>query len=383
MTPKRTQPGFAMMLVLILVSVGVVLGFSYLSTASLKAQVAENYRGMSRARYLAESGLEHAVYTLRFSPDEIDDVMLGPYTVDVSGDSYYMCAQGLPGQPGYYRLTATSTTGSVKQSSSVVVYRSNGRRVDVNKGVLVKGGLVWLPWGLSVSGNLHVNGSLYNMARIDGDVSVTGNLSDPWWRIDGDTDDDADTADVPRVRINDYKKYSIGSQNYKAVDFKNTHLTHSDPLANGGAVTDTNVAGVVEFKPKKKTNYAVLHDNLDFTGTLMIKGDLILDGENIHLQAVDGFPALVVTGSIYVTNSARNVTIDGLVVAGRGIRSNGWTPSASTTINGALISDSRGYDSSLYGTHQLNFDSDLAAVYDMSLDPEERIPEVIVLDWND
>ena len=106
-------------------------------------------------------------------------------------------------------------------------------------------------------------------------------------------------------------------------------------------------------------------------------------GKNMTLTAVDGFPAIIATGSIQVTNSARNVTINGTVVAGLGMVASGPSFQSSTTINGSLISSQGAYDVSLGGTHILNYDPDLADIYNFSGETGGSAPAVTVLTWED
>ncbi|KKK58883.1 hypothetical protein LCGC14_3039920, partial [marine sediment metagenome] len=138
-----------------------------------------------------------------------------------------------------------------------------------------------------------------------------------------------------------------------------------------------------EQDPEEYTR-VILHDNLNFTGTLVIEGDVVLDGQNITLTAVDGFPAIVATGKIIITNNARNVTINGVVSAKEGIvPASDDTSNSSTTINGALVTGETGYSSSLGGTHRLNHWKGKASILDFGITKQERIPQVVVLDWND
>jgi len=383
----RTQPGFAMLLVMILVAAGVVLGMSYLSVASLRCHISSSHQALARARYLAESGLQHAMYVLRFQPEAFDaaaNSVLGPFQADESGDSYTIRAEAVEGKTGRYVLTSTATIGGVRRSSSMTVQREAGPTFRVNQGLLVGNGIVWTPWGMSLRGDVHVNGTLFNLGMVDGDASATAGLTDPLLRITGATDPSADAVEVPNVRYDDYRdKYKIGGTEYKVVEYKEVDMTSDCLLAGGGAVTATNVGGLTHLKPDAG-NTVTLHQGLDFTGTLVIDGDLVLDGANITLTAVSRFPAIVATGRVIVTNAARNVTINGAVVAAGGIVTDGQpTWQSNTTINGALICRSGGYASDLGGAHVLNYDAERARVYDFSLPEASNIPVVTLVEWND
>lgn len=381
MRNSNVQPGFAMLLVLIITSAGFILGMSYLSVASVQVQVSQNYQSLSRARYIAESGLEHALHTLRFTPEDFDSP-LGPFYVDGSSDSYIIGAQEDPETPGRYTLTSTATVGSVSRTSSITVFRPDRATVSLNYGMVVDTAWAWMPDSLTVNGNVHINGQLFNMAFINGNATATNGITDTWNRISGETTGDAEEISLPDIEIEDYIEYSFGSSDYEAVEFTDTDFEKDDPLDKGGAVTPNNVGGVVYLKPSSG-NTVKLNNDLNFTGTLIIDGNVELSGKNITLTAVDGFPAIVATGAIRVTNSAENVTINGAVIANQGIIPWGSTDESSTTVNGAVISDMAGYDSALEGTHVLNYDEDIAKLYDFSDEPGSVTPVVTVLIWND
>lgn len=379
----KTKPGFAMMMVLILVAVGVVLGIAYLSVASLDLKVSQNFRSLARARYLAESGLEHALYTLRFFPEDIGSTTLGPFYADESSDSYYITAQEVDGEKGTYLVTATATVGEITTTSTATMNRIPGTSIEMKHSLLVEAGMVWLPWGLNVTGDFHVNGTLVNEAAIDGDASATAGISDLWWRITGEVDGDADAVEVPQFRVSDYVSYTIGTSDCTAAEFTESELCFDDPLANGGAITAANLAGVVYLNPDDG-NSVSLYKDLSFAGTLVIEGDLVLDGSNITLTSVEGFPAVIVTGSIIVTNAARNLTINGVVVAQNGITPDAnRTTRSSTTVNGSMICGSGAYDPGLLGSHKVNFSENASRLYDMGESAEERLPTVIMTEWHD
>ncbi len=381
MRSNRLQSGFAMLLVLIITSAGFILGMSYLSVASVQVQVSQNYQTLARARYIAESGLEHALYVLRFSPEDFESP-LGPFYVDGSSDSYTIGAQEDSETPGLYTLTSTAMVGLVSRTSSITAFRSDNKKVSTSYGVVVDTVLAIMPMTLTVNGNVHINGQLLNMAVINGDASGTDGISDPLHRITGSITGDAEEVSLPDIEVEDYIEYTLGSSNYGAEEFTDTNFEQNNPLANGGAVTPNNVGGVVYLTPSNG-NTVKLHSNLNFTGTLIIDGNVELHGHNITLTAVDGFPAIVATGAIRVTNSARNVTINGAVVTNLGVIPWGSTSQSSTTVNGAVISDMFGYASQLGGTHVLNYDEDIAKLYDFSAEPGSSTPVVTVQTWND
>jgi hypothetical protein len=92
---------------------------------------------------------------------------------------------------------------------------------------------------------------------------------------------------------------------------------------------------------------------------------VVIDGSGINLNAVDGFPALIVTGTVTVKNYS-GITINGLASVDGGILSYGATPYASLTVNGGVVSKTVGFDYGVRGTHTVNFNAQKSDIYDLS-----------------
>jgi len=125
---RDRRAGIALMLVLVLVVMASVLGMTYLSVASIKLAGANNLRHVSRARYLAESGLHHAMCLLRRDPAALkgyDAVSpMGPFYADGSDDAYFFYVTGT-GIPLTYTAKARGCSGGVTQASSAEVRLSS------------------------------------------------------------------------------------------------------------------------------------------------------------------------------------------------------------------------------------------------------------------
>jgi hypothetical protein len=125
---RRGRSGFALVLVLITVAVAVVLGMSYVSSASVKLVSSRNHLQAARAKYLAESGLQHALYVMWGDRSSIEGTSathpLGPFQADGTTDAYEFWAVRDPYDIGLYTVTARATIGGVSQTSSLKVYRS-------------------------------------------------------------------------------------------------------------------------------------------------------------------------------------------------------------------------------------------------------------------
>lgn len=373
--------GFALVLVMILVAVAVILGVSYLSVASLGLQVSKNYQAMARARYLAESGLQHGLCELRYRPNGL--VGCNVAVRDVQGEGYTVTATR-DDATGLYTVASTAMAGGVTRTCAANVQRQPGPMRRSDHGLMVGAGLAWLPGGVHMTGDFHINGSLQNQAFIDGNATACGLLWDTLGRITGDAQGGVAPVSLPVINVNQYVTYNLDGQNCQATQYTRTTMQSNDPLANGGAVTAANPGGVVRCIPNDGSGIVILQNNLKFRGTLIIEGDVKIDGAGIELESVEGFPAIVATGSVLVTNCASNCTINGVVAAASGIApGTPQTDGSSVAFNGAIVSTLRGISSALQGTYQIQYQQKFATLYDFTVPIDQRTPQVTMLNWSD
>jgi len=124
MRKSRTrQSGIAMLLVLTTIAMATVLGLSYLCVTTVKLAGSANLLHASRSRYLAESGLQHALYLLRTNSPALAGATagnpLGPFHADGTDDSYVLYSQQTG--PTTYTVTAKGTCRGLTRTSSVDV----------------------------------------------------------------------------------------------------------------------------------------------------------------------------------------------------------------------------------------------------------------------
>jgi len=115
--------GIAMMLVLTVVVAASIMGMSYLSITSVKLASSTNLVCAAEATYLAESGLQHAMWMLRTESSALlgatSAYPLGPFQLDSDGGQYVMYAQPT-GTPLQYTITARGTSRGVTRTSQAV-----------------------------------------------------------------------------------------------------------------------------------------------------------------------------------------------------------------------------------------------------------------------
>ena len=152
--------GFALLMVLLLIATAAVVGVSYIQGAQVKTASTGNLMLAAQARYLAESGLQHGLYSLQtraisFGSEAVPN---GPYHVE-SGDGGYVFYITATANPQDYRITATGSEGGISQTVSMTV-RLNSQYAE--KMAVVAGLTYW--WRLGDAGFTAVD----EKGRVDG-----------------------------------------------------------------------------------------------------------------------------------------------------------------------------------------------------------------------
>ena len=388
------------MLVLVLVATAVILTSSYMSVAAVRTHVADNYRAMARARYLAESGVQHAMYLLRSDPNSLNTSQ-GPFYLDDTKDTYTITSTPVAGSAGRYQVVVSSqadacgtnaaaaaaSSRQITQQTSARLVRRLAPTLGIRHAMMVGPGTVRASSTVTINGDIHINGYLDNYSHINGCLTTTTGFNDAYSRISGPTDGFAATKAMPAISTAQFSGgYSMDGQNYSTVQCNKKDIVHTSDLQDAvthvpAAVCATNVGGVVVVNPGFGQT-PVLHDNVTYTGTLVVTGDLVLNGKNIHLTAVNGFPAIICTGTLQIASNA-TVVIDGLVVAQQGLAPyNSNSANSTLQINGGLVSTSTGIPL-MMGTQTINYSQDKADVYNFSLPADKRTPTIAIETWTD
>jgi Concanavalin A-like lectin/glucanases superfamily len=119
MRSQARHSGLALVLVMVLVAAATVLGLAALARSSLKLACSDNLRQAERARYLAESGLQHGLHILETWP-VLPTVAQGPCTIDSSSDSYQFKV-GPSGGDDCYAVLSYGQVGAIRQSCQTEV----------------------------------------------------------------------------------------------------------------------------------------------------------------------------------------------------------------------------------------------------------------------
>jgi hypothetical protein len=387
------RAGFAMVLVMILVAVGLIVGMSCLAAASLRVSISHNLQSLSRARYLAESGLEHGIYLLRESPRQLDGSQtspLGPFYVDGTGDSYTFYAVRDPQDARRYLLTSEGSAGGHTRASSVVVQTTPQPPRQTPHAVQLTGTSVTLPAGVTVTGDVHVNGDLMSYGQVVGDVSATGTVGGDLSKISGQVTEGVDAVESPQLDTQTWMSYMIDGVVYQPVELTASQFTDANLPIDGAAITPDNPGGVVWLRPLEAGQPVRISADrvtgFTFQGTILVEGDLEINGDryNLAVTPVAGFPALVMTGTvskIKIAGDRNTITFNGLVIADtvglQGDRND-------ITINGGLVASSISHQGN-FSSLQVNYDperSTIAHFIDQAWGPQGNAGARIIV-WKD
>lgn len=367
---RRRMGGMALLMVLVLIAVSSVIGLSYLYSATIKTAGTRNMLMAERAECLAESGLEHGLYVVENRGDAESASPWGPFTIDDEPGTYTFSINESGWASGLYYITSDATVAGIQRRRTLSVLLRPYGYIDLDHALLVGSGSCTLPASAQITGDVHANGNAYVMAAVSGNVSATLTAADWGGQVSGYVTSGASCVHLPYVSHRDYLSYvwyedeqrDAPDVSGEAVEKTTTMLTGSDALCGGGAVTSANPGGVVHLVPPSGSQVRI-GDNVNFQGTLVVDGDIVLDGTGIVLTAQSRFPAIVASGQVII-NSNAGAEIDGMIIADGGITSSG--EGSHVTITGGLLTRTMGMSDELKGTQIVQFDSSRCFIYDFS-----------------
>jgi Tfp pilus assembly protein PilX len=405
MMPSRKQPrGIALILVVSVVALASVLGFVMLSSAALQTRAGANQGRLTSADYLAESGINIAMYYLQYpekAPGYPSFTGLG-YWAGTGGD--ISIASDVTGTVNVavtrdandswsYEIVSTAKAGV---NADTKLTRQTGARVYVRNEYVVKhagafnGQTVIMPY-MSFTGDVWsaktfglrsgaptptVSGTIYTKTLTTGAgwVTPTGPVAS------------APNTNFPAPSntesINKYPTYTINDVTYSRASIGSSSLgsaTLSPSTSNPAGIFYRDTSSGGDFQ---------INDNVVINGTLVVDGNCQIRGTNVIINAQSNFPALIVTGNLEIYQPLKNLTVNGLCYIGGTLRSNGATPSPATniskfTVNGALLLGSTGSGSTMNGynvTTVIKYDAAKAKAPEMT--SNYRVPKgVSIVRW--
>jgi Tfp pilus assembly protein PilX len=374
----HTRRGVALVLVISAIALAAVLGLALISGAMLQSRTSSNAAKIAQADYLAESGLNLALFYLQNSDK----------APSLNGSGYWSGGTFTVGASPPLVMTITivrdatdtnayevTSLGKVGNDGETQMSRTLQARANVQTGYKVKA-------ATGAAGNLTV----YSGTTIDGDIispnnvviktgsAITGKVYSPgislpvgYLNPPQNPAMPSDALAAPAVNdVNRYATYTLNGASGTAETIPAAVTT----VPSASAPMNTNAAN--PGKVWVADGNLTINDDFALNGTLIVKGNLIINGKNINITPRVGMPGIIVIGNLQVNQTKKAITVNGVVYVGGNLKTSGvllLPADASTlTINGGLLLGnsstpiSTGYNAVTY----VKVDSTLTSVPDLS-----------------
>lgn len=339
MTNSTRHHGLALMLVVAVVAMASLIGMAMLSNASLQAQAAGNHERATMANYLAESAAQTAGYYLQrnlagmpanwgdaaghtiYAQNVTVSGVEGSFSLDVTPtavpDVYQIVATGYSG--GTTPITRTITSNMKVVRATPTVAAAFGGSSVIGLGNYFSGAPVITLGVLSGGGLINLLGGTRAVLSEDFIVPTVGGGAAPL--------------------------------NYYGADVANgTYTTPSGQVGTAQILSSGTIPSPATLTPLATNPGKIFYYNGNvvitgagtYTGTILSRGKIEIAvplGSTVKWFRQTGFPAMVSDGSLLVNSRLLNMTVDGIVFAGKGTYFG--TPLATTgssfKINGSLL----------------------------------------------
>ena len=392
----RRRKGYILLAVLGVAAVVTALGLSFVESHATAMPESMNRYGSMRAQYLAESGIAIGSHFLMYPPTTVAFNQYYPggnnIGVDASIDYTNITVLRSDGwsppktDPNLYRITAVGYAhdpdGSVrgkKQVTAEVLVPDVGKW-RIPYAYFNRTG-VTAPAAVKVYGSVHANGTLTGAlgSFCNGKVSATGTAL---WLGGGPPTGLQSLAPAytgPLGTLSKYQNYTIKGKSYTAyTSFTGSEIKTADAVAlNAINMSATNPGRII----KCKDGNIKLRVDTDVTGTLLVTGDLeIDDAGSRRVRAVEGFPAIIVTGNIKFSNNDAVLTVFGSIICGNQVDLNN-KDRASLVVTGSMILNSGYRDPRSDNIVRYTWDATRSWFWDVENPPTPQ--PITLLNWKE
>jgi hypothetical protein len=384
----QKRKGYILAAVLGMTAVVTALGISYLEATSTVMPESVNRYGSMRALYMAESGVAIGSRYLMFPPTSValDAYWLGStnMAVDSTNDrTDVSISQPSEFDRNLYRIVAAGYSyGPLNESrgkrsvTADVVVPPNGKWYFTHA-MIATGATHSVLSKTTINGNVHGNGALTGFGSCRG--AVTATLTALWLGSGppASVTSLAPSVSVPTTTISKYRNYTIWGQNYAGytgwTDDKIDSASDAAAL-NAINMTATNPGRIIIAKTG---TYKI--KNINLTGCLVVNGDLQVENSCV-IQAVNQFPALVVTGDIVARNDNSSLQVNGTVICNGKIDGSGKNNFV-VSVNGTTICKNGAISFGLGGSVTLAYDANRAYMWDFDNPPATK--PITVVSWKE
>ena len=326
----NNQKGMALITTLIFIFVLVSFSVALLIMTSNDSRLSTLHRESTRAFYLAETGVDKALWYLN-TPTDQDGYGINWRTIDEFGEPVPVIYPSETASE-YYEFTVLTDPLSTGDPE-IIVIRSTGKvlgggeydkgtrvvEVKLEEGVEPSEGAVYnfAIATFSEDSNLTFNGHV----TIEGDVHSNGDLTGNGWDPDNDVDGEVTytgDSDVIGTDVEDTNTLQV----FPTIDWddylENANQVYAEDTAYeiGGGET---LVGIHYFKGD-----VLIKDDLNVHGTIVVKGNITVQGHpEINLVQYENISLVMVASGDITLNG--NVHVTGIIHTEGEIELNGTT----------------------------------------------------------
>ncbi len=304
---KNSRPGVAILVVLFVIIFATVISLSFIARSDVELAFGNNMALRMQMDYLAESGLAHAKAMIT-NPQDADTGVAGFWEECTAFSLKDLDFYDLLETSDYYDVVVarddSDPTDRCNYDISCLAYRLDGiektaqsylnARLRLDPCIAYWAGAdTEVKSTITVNGDVYCSGNLTNSGTINGDVFASGTITDSGTVV-GQKNESVSTAPIepPNFQIDDFTpQYYIDS------------VAYTPQIVDANSALSGNHTGVI-FCNGNLTLAGVLIEE----GTLIVNGDLTVQGANNSISPVKNFPALVVNGRLSVANGQLSVT---------------------------------------------------------------------------
>lgn len=336
---RFARPGYVLILALGFTAIAVALGYAFGSMTAPAAPVASNLLAAAQARALAASGIDIAAHYLTYPPATVaacsywTGTGAGSISIDGSSNGVTISVTNPGTDPRIFTVASRGTvvdskgvTRGVRTVVADLVAPPPHRWCVTHAGMLGSTGVTNLPNMLKFYGDVHSNGSIVSTAWCKNAVTAVAGITWPMILFYGPPSSIQTlqpsklVPSVPTIT----STYVVNGVTCTAASWTTQNLDKGDWPCKGGVVTATNPGGLlVSTNGAAGSRVLRVKNDVQFTGTLVVDGDLELDGSGAVVQAVAGYPALIVTRDLVIHSSGSDLQVDGPVLIGGVLRKGG------------------------------------------------------------
>ncbi len=294
-TKPKTNSGFALVTVLFVMIILLAVGTLFISIVSFTIRTTKNFKNSTKAFYLAESGIEKAIWEL----NQTQSAYTGETDTALDGGKFTTQVETDPADPNKRIITSTGfypedvAFPAKRQIRIYASAESSEESIAFHYAIQI-GDLGLLMYSNSeVNGNTYSNGDItgYSNTQINGDAYAVGTISSPKPVISGERVEGTDPQPLPTVDIEFWKEQANVNEDPIIGDYE----------INSGSHT----LGPRKIEGNLSINSSAI---LTVTGPLHVTGNFEMNSNGeMHLDESFGSQGtvVVVDGTVRIDSNAQ------------------------------------------------------------------------------